>query len=359
MLNEERLNGILESAIRGRPTGSSDTEFLLGLTDAHSIGRLFETARKIRDRKFGKEVFLYGFVYFTTHCRNDCSFCYYRQSNGRVHRYRKTREEVESLSSALKDSGVHLIDLTMGEDPLIHELGNWNWLVSLVGDVRGSAGIPIMVSPGVVPTSVLPRLREAGADWYACYQETHNRSLYSSLRNGQDYDVRMDCKIAARNSGMLIEEGIMVGVGETAKDKTHSIDEMARLHAQQVRAMTFVPQSGTPMSEFVPKNSSSELIAIAVMRLVLQDRLIPASLDIEGIEGAAKRISAGANVITSIIPPERGLAGVAQHDLDIETGARTVACIEELLDKMDTKVASSGRYRSYLCEARTSSEARV
>jgi methylornithine synthase len=359
MLNEERLNGILDSALKGRATAGSEVEFLLGLKDARSLGRLFETARKIKDRKFGKGVFLYGFVYFTTHCRNDCSFCYYRHSNGQLQRYRKTKEEVVSLSSDLKDAGVHLIDLTMGEDPMIHDLGNWDWLVSLVENVRGAAGIPIMVSPGVVPSSVLPRMREAGADWYACYQETHNRSLYRSLRGGQDYDVRMDCKTAARDSGMLIEEGIMVGVGESVRDKTHSIAEMARLRARQVRAMTFVPQSGTPMSHIDPDKGIKELATIAVMRLVLQNRLIPASLDVEGIEGASRRISAGANVITSIIPPERGLAGVAQHNLDIDTGARSVARIEDLLDRMGSKVASLGQYRSFLSEARSAPEVGV
>ena len=359
MLNEERLSGVLDGALRGRPIGGSDIEFLLGLKDSGSITRLFETARKVRDRNFGKEVFLYGFVYFTTHCRNECSFCHYRHSNGSLTRYRKTSEEVESLSSALKDSGVHLIDLTMGEDPLIHDLGGWEWLGSLVHEVKDATQIPIMISPGVVPKAVLPMLREAGADWYACYQETHNRSLFSTLRTGQDYDVRMDCKIAARDAGMMIEEGIMVGVGESRMDRAHSIVEMARLGAQQVRAMTFVPQAGTPMGNASSRRNLEELIAIAVMRLAFQDKLIPASLDIEGIDGAAIRISAGANVITSIIPPERGLAGVAQHDLDIETGGRSVASIENLLDRMDAKVASPGSYRSYLAEARTSPGARA
>jgi methylornithine synthase len=356
MLNKERLSSILDSALKGRLIEKCDIEFLLGLKDSPSIGRLFETARKVRDRKFGNEVFLYGFVYFTTHCRNDCSICYYRHSNGNLTRYRKTREEVVSLATNLRDAGVHLVDLTMGEDPVIHDQGNWDWLVSLTEGVRDEASIPIMVSPGVVPTSVLPRIHEAGADWYACYQETHNRSLYSSLRSGQDYDVRMACKIDARRSGMLIEEGIMVGVGETDRDKTNSIGEMSRLGAQQVRAMTYVPQPGTPTVGQCQSNSMAELITIAVMRLVLQDRLIPASLDIEGIEGVAKRISAGANVITSIIPPEQGLAGVAQHDLDIETGARTVASIERLLDTMDAKVGSPGHYRSYVSNARSTSE---
>ena len=62
---------------------------------------------------------------------------------------------------------------------------------------------------------------------------------------------------------------------------------------------------------------------IAVMRLAMPDRLIPASLDVEGIAGLEARLEAGANVVTSIVPPQSGLAGVSQAELDIDAGLRT------------------------------------
>ena len=75
-----------------------------------------------------------------------------------------------------------------------------------------------MVSPGVIPENVLGRLSEAGAFWYACYPETHQRRLFNQLRPGQDYDLRLEVKLKARQLGMLIEEGLLCGVGETAND---------------------------------------------------------------------------------------------------------------------------------------------
>ena len=59
------------------------------------------------------------------------------------------------------------------------------------------------------------------------------------------------------------------------------------------------------------------------MRLAMPDRLIPASLDVDGIAGLEPRIAAGANVVTSIVPPDIGLAGVSQSELDIDDGLRT------------------------------------
>lgn len=49
-----------------------------------------------------------------------------------------------------------------------------------------------------------------------------------------------------------------------------------------------------------------ELKIIALMRILYPEALIPASLDVDGIDGLENRINAGANLITSIIPPRSG-----------------------------------------------------
>jgi methylornithine synthase len=220
--------------------------------------------------------------------------------------------------------------------------------VDLVNGVEESVNVPIMVSPGVMSREMFTSLRNAGADWFACYQETHNRELFSRLRPNQDYDIRLNQKIWARDKGMLTEEGIMIGVGETIADRVNSIKMMDKLKVQQVRAMTFVPQANTPMQGMPPTLMIEELVTLAVMRLVHQDKLIPASLDIEGVKGLRPRLDAGANVITSIIPPSKGLAGVAQHELDIENGERSKTNIEETLDVIGIKVAKLSDYTGFV-----------
>ena len=90
---------------------------------------VFECARKVRDREFGKRTFLYGFVYFSTYCRNECSFCYYRKSNG-IDRYRKSKDEIVDLARSIKAAGINLADLTMGEDPYMLNNDYENFLTS-------------------------------------------------------------------------------------------------------------------------------------------------------------------------------------------------------------------------------------
>jgi methylornithine synthase len=148
--------------------------------------------------------------------------------------------------------------------------------------------------------------------------------------------------------GLLVEEGVLTGVGETPADLVHSLEAMTALGADQVRAMTFVPQAGTPMAGGGTPLPSTELKLIALMRLVMPDCLIPASLDIEGLSGLAQRLAAGANVVTSLVPPGEGLAGVAQSELDIDAGKRTVAGIQETLAACGLRPADAAQYRAWV-----------
>lgn len=337
---------ILEKCRDGGVPSVYETEALLADNDPEFTEQLYRTAAEVRDRNFGKKLFMYGFVYFSTYCKNNCAFCYYRKSND-IDRYRKTKDEVLGLSANLLEAGVNMVDLTMGEDPKLY--GNdYAELIGLVSGVRDTVGdLGIMVSPGAVSRSAMPRLREAGADWFACYQETYNEELFARLRLGQDYQFRIDQRKWAREAGMLTEDGMLVGTGESARDRAEQIGIMGELGCQQVRAMTFVPQEGTPMQCMVPADHDSELKSIAVMRLAYPDKLIPASLDVEGINGLKTRIDAGANVITSIVPPNEELAGVAQPELDINDGHRSVDYVKKLVADMGRHVATNKEFREY------------
>lgn len=319
---------------------------LLETEDGEEVARLFAKAREIRKENQENKIFAYGFVYFTTYCRNNCNFCYYRRSND-IERYRKSKEEILATSKALIDSGVNLIDLTMGEDPKYHA-EDFETVAEIIRTIKEEYDTPIMISPGVVSDAVIDKLKAAGADWYAVYQETHNRKLFEKLRVNQSYDERMHAKLYAREIGMKIEEGLLAGVGETTEDIADSLEIMGKIGAQQVRVMSFVPQEGSPMEGRSTPDRMLELKIIALMRILYPKALIPASLDVDGIDGLEDRINAGANLITSIIPPKSGFMGVAHNTLDVDEGGRTVAEAKVILGRMGLRVATREEYKEYI-----------
>jgi methylornithine synthase len=314
--------------------------------DPMELSDLYSRAREARTTTTGDQVFLYGFVYFTTWCRNNCAFCYYRRGNP-IDRYRKTFEETKNLSMELAKSGVHLIDLTMGEDPEFHKEG-FKSVMELTKTIKSETGLPVMISPGHIPDEWIDGFEEAGADWYALYQETHNRELFSRLRLDQSYDERMHAKLYAKSKGMLIEEGLLAGVGETPADIADSLLAMGEIGAKQMRIMSFVPQEGIPMHESFATDRLLELKVIALLRIMYPYALIPASLDVDGIAGLRDRLNAGANVVTSIIPPASGLMGVAQSSMDVDEGGRTVLEASLIISDMGMQVGTPESYKSYL-----------
>jgi methylornithine synthase len=340
----------LARARQGGKLPRREITLLLTLREEDQIEAVFKAARDLRRAYFGERVFLYGFLYFSTYCRNDCSFCSFRHSNKECRRYRKEEPEILEAACQLAASGVHLIDLTMGEDPeyFCNGRSGFDKLVRLVESVGKATGLPAMISPGVVPDDVLGELARVGATWYACYQETHRRALFNQLRPGQSYEARLKKKILARKLGLLIEEGLLTGAGESIDDVAHSIHVMGVLNADQVRVMSFIPQRGTPMEGWASPDRLRELLTIAVMRLVFPERLIPASLDVDGLSGLKLRLDAGANVVTSLVPPDCGLAGVSQHSLDIKNSRRTAAAVLPVLRESGLKVGDSADYNAWI-----------
>ena len=329
---------------------------LLTLTRPEDRAELWAAARALRARRSGNLIHTYGFVYTSTYCRNACRFCAFRRDNPLARRYARSEGEILAAAMDLAGQGVGLIDLTLGEDPAADHPDYIQATAELIHKLRAATGLPIMISPGLAGPEALAAYRAAGASWYASYQETHNRELFTRLRPGQSYDRRWASKLTAKAQGFLVEEGVLCGAGESAADLADSVLAMAALGASQVRAMAYMPPpeaAGAPPGFWTPApppglGRARELDMIAVLRLARPGALIPASLDVEGLAGLKDRLQAGADLVTSLVPAGRGLAGVAQAEMDIDNQARSLAGIQPVLAELGLKAAGPEDYQGRL-----------
>jgi methylornithine synthase len=340
-INYWDLDIIAENIINGQKLTDDNLRELLSLTEEEDIEKLQYVARKVRDHYFGNRVFLYSFVYFSTHCKNNCAFCYYNKCNN-IQRYRLDLEEIRSIARAIRNEKIHMVDLTMGEDPYFHN--NPEKFVDVVRAVKEETGLPIMISPGVMDDRTLTRLHENGANFLALYQETHDEELYRKLRVGQSFDERNHAREFARTNGYCVEDGILTGVGNDIESTIISLRGMQKGQPDMVRVMTFVPQEGTPLELVSQESSLSELKIISVLRLMFPDKLIPASLDLEGIDGMVHRLNAGANVVTSIISADSSLEGVVNYDRELEERDRDSKSVIKRLRSMGMEPASQDEF---------------
>lgn len=341
----DELDRFGEKIIEGFQLSDDDLRTLLSLESEEDLEKLYYAARKVRDHYFGNRVFLNCFIYFSTHCKNQCAFCYYNCKN-EINRYRLTKEEIKEICTALKGAGFHMIDLTMGEDPYYHE--EPDRFVELVQMVKEELKLPIMISPGVMDNVTLLKAREKGADFFALYQETYDTELYQRLRVGQSFEGRVSARRFAKENGYCIEDGILTGVGNDIESTILSLRGMKMNNPDMVRVMTFLPQEGTPLSDFREKSNLSELKIISILRLMFPKCLIPASLDLEGIDGMVHRLNAGANIVTSILPPDSRLEGVANYDRELEERDRDILSVIKRLETMGMEPARQDEFKAFL-----------
>ena len=208
----------------------------------------------------------------------------------------------------------------MGEDQYFYN--NIEELIKYINIVKKITNKKIMLSPGVLNINAIKKLKDFDIQFLALYQETYDIKLFHLLRPKQSFFKRLFLRKYAKKIGFLIEDGILTGLLDNEKEEIpiiiKSIKEMKKQKLDQVRVMTFEPQKGTVFEYKKRKSDLLELKTISLLRILFPDILIPASLDIDGINGIKKRILAGANVVTSIIQKNNFLEGVVNFDRDID-----------------------------------------
>ena len=97
----------------------SDDEFasVLQSEDPNFSDYLSAKARAVRERVYGKDVYLRGLIEFTNYCRNNCNYCGIRSGNKNAERYRLSEEDIISCCDMGYGLGFRTFVLQGGEDP--------------------------------------------------------------------------------------------------------------------------------------------------------------------------------------------------------------------------------------------------
>ena len=78
---------------------------------------LAQTAAAVRQKHYGKDVYIRGLIEFTNYCKNDCLYCGIRRSNQKAQRYRLSEEDILECCRHGYELGFRTFVLQGGEDP--------------------------------------------------------------------------------------------------------------------------------------------------------------------------------------------------------------------------------------------------
>lgn len=134
--------------------------------------------------------------------------------------------------------------------------------------LTAETGLYLCASMGLLNREDIQALKEAGVKRYHCNMET-SRKVFATLCSTHTPDDKLRTIGYAREAGMEICSGGIIGMGETPADRIDVAFELAELNPDSVPINILNPIPGTPL-ESTPLISEEEIIrTAAVFRFIL------------------------------------------------------------------------------------------
>lgn len=127
-------------------------------------------------------------------------------------------------------------------------------------DIRLSAAL------GPISRARMEDLYEAGLDQYGCNVESVPR-LLPGIKGTDDFEERIYTLLAAKDTGLVISSGFIIGVGETAHDLSYLYERLQELDLDSIFLSPFVPYKGTLMEGWPRPSLYTVLSEVATTRL--------------------------------------------------------------------------------------------
>ena len=313
---------------------SIDIDRLLTTSDPEAVDSLFAQAAALRDKVYGRNIFLRGLIEISNHCRNNCLYCGIRR-DVKTQRYRLTKEQTLDCCQTGHELGFRTFVLQGGEDAWFTD----EVVCDIVADIkRLYSDCAVTLSLGERGRESFRRLRDAGADRYLLRHETADATHYARLHPAEmSFEHRMQCLYDLRDLGYQVGTGFMVGSPfQTLETLKKDLAFIADFQPEMVGIGPFIPADGTPFQERPAGSIDLTLRLLAIIRILLPHVLLPATTALGTLHpmGRERAIAAGANVIMPNLSPQdtRALYSIYNNKLSTQSeAAETVADIRARL----------------------------
>ncbi|MCR5099616.1 MAG: [FeFe] hydrogenase H-cluster radical SAM maturase HydE [Lachnospiraceae bacterium] len=308
----------------------SDEEFLFLLSDDNPelSEYLAKKAQKVREKHYGKDVYIRGLIEFTNFCKNNCKYCGIRCGNKNADRYRLGPEEIISCGDMGYELGFRTFVLQGGEDPYFTD-DKMADIVSALKDRHPDCAVTLSI--GERSRESYERLFDAGADRYLLRHETADKAHYESLHPADmSFDNRMRCLNDLRDIGYQVGCGMMIGSpGQRLEHLVRDLRFLREFKPQMVGIGPFVPHHDTEYAHMPAGSVELTLKLLSIIRLILPEVLLPATTALGTLDplGREKGLAAGANVIMPNLSPTEVRGKYLLYDNKICTGEEAAECI--------------------------------
>ena len=209
-------------------------------------------------------------------CSEDCAFC--GQSaffDTGIESYQlPTPEEVVSKAKKAKEEGAESYCLVAAwREP---STTDFQKVCKIITEINNKVGISVECSLGFLTPEQAKRLKELKVKRYNHNLETA-KSKFSEICTTHTYEDRLKTLGIAREAGLELCTGGIIGLGETREQRLELTLELARLYPEEVTINILVPIPGTPL-ELQADLPNSEIVRMfSVIRFLLPESVIKIS----------------------------------------------------------------------------------
>ena len=209
-------------------------------------------------------------------CSEDCTFC--GQSaffDTGIDSYQlPTPDEVVTKAQKAKEEGAESYCLVAAwREP---SPSDFEKVCKIITKVNDKVGISIECSLGFLTIQQATKLKALGVKRYNHNLETA-KSKFSEICTTHTYEDRLKTLEIARNAGLELCTGGIIGLGETREQRLELTLELARIYPEEITINILVPVPGTPL-ELQTELSNSEIVRIfSVIRFLLPESVIKIS----------------------------------------------------------------------------------
>ena len=209
-------------------------------------------------------------------CSEDCTFC--SQSaffNTKITGYElpPPEEIIEQALNAKNDGAGSFCLVAAWREP---STPDFEKVCTIIEEINKKVGISVECSLGFLTTKQAKRLKKLQVKRYNHNLET-SRSKFPEICTTHTYDDRIKTLKIARQAGLELCTGGIIGIGETKKQREEFILEVAELNPEEVTINLLVPFPGTPL-EFQKQLELEEILRVfAVLRFLLPRSIIKIS----------------------------------------------------------------------------------
>jgi FO synthase len=272
------------------PEGRLDRDAVLALAEINDTAALTRAAAALRDR--GHPVaFSYSrkvFIPLTQLCRDVCHYCTFAHPPRKGQRAYMTRDEVLAVARAGAAAGCKEALFTLGDKPeLRYEIARQElaalghettigYLVEMAEAVFSETGLFPHVNPGVLTKDDIVRLRTVSVSQGLMLESASARLCE---KGGPHYGspdkhplARLETIRLAGELRVPFTSGILIGIGETRRERLESLLELRDLHeryghVQEIIIQNFRAKAGTRMAGAAEPDLDELVWTIAAARL--------------------------------------------------------------------------------------------